>query len=134
MVDRIPKAWSSSYCACHLFKSENKPPLQVLRLHLNDKQNIVFNHGEEEHGLEQGRLTELTAFFLLNYQQKVLLQEARYIFFLFSTMFSFQRSYSEISEGGYVPPESVRGVQRPFSPPQIHPWPFAVLGMIPGPN
>ena len=56
--------------------SENKPPVQVLRLHLKDEQNIVLNHGEEELGLEQGRLTELTAFFLLNNQQNVLQQDA----------------------------------------------------------
>ena len=60
--------------ACWKLKSfpiaENKPPVQVLRLHLEDQQHVVFVGGEEDEVVEQGRETELTAFFRYNTQKK----------------------------------------------------------------
>ena len=50
--------------------AENKPPVQVLRLHLENQQLVVFVGGEEEAVVEQGRVTELTAFFEFNAQEK----------------------------------------------------------------
>ena len=50
--------------------AENKPPVQVLRLHLENQQHVVFVGGEEEAVVEQGRVTELTAFFEFNAQEK----------------------------------------------------------------
>ena len=50
--------------------AENKPPVQVLRLHLEDQQHVVFVGGEEDEVVEQGRETELTAFFRFNAQKK----------------------------------------------------------------
>ena len=46
--------------------AESKPPVQVLRLHLKDQQYVVFVGGEEDNVVEQGRETELTAFFRFN--------------------------------------------------------------------
>ena len=60
--------------ACHkLFAFsivENKPPVQVLCLHLKDHQHVVFVGGQEENVAEQGRETELTAFFKYNAEEK----------------------------------------------------------------
>ena len=42
----------------------------MLRLHLENQQNVVFLGGKEEEVVEQGRETELTAFFKLNTQKK----------------------------------------------------------------
>ena len=60
--------------ACWKLKSfpiaENKPPVQVLRLHLEDQQHVVFVGGQEDEVVEQGRETELTAFFRYNTQKK----------------------------------------------------------------
>ena len=50
--------------------SENKPPVQVLRVHLEDQQQVVFVGGDEENVVEQGRPTELTAFFQMNATEK----------------------------------------------------------------
>ena len=50
--------------------AENKPPVQVLRLHLKNQQHVVFVGGEEENVVEQGRETELTAFFRFNAEEK----------------------------------------------------------------
>ena len=50
--------------------AENKPAVQVLRLHLENQQNVVFVGGEEADVVAQGRVTELTAFFNLNAQEK----------------------------------------------------------------
>ena len=51
--------------------SKNYPPVQVLRLHLEDQQHVVFVGGEEEQVLERGRETELTAFFQRNAEDKL---------------------------------------------------------------
>ena len=51
--------------------SKNYPPVQVLRLHLEDQQHVVFVGGEEEQVLERGRETELTAFFKRNAEEKL---------------------------------------------------------------
>ena len=50
--------------------AENKPPVQALRLHLEDQQHVVFVGGEEEGVVEQGRETELTVFFQFNDREK----------------------------------------------------------------
>ena len=42
----------------------------MLRLHLEDQQHVVFVGGEEANAVEQGRETELTAFFKLNAEEK----------------------------------------------------------------
>ena len=39
-------------------------------LHIEDQQHIVFVGGEEANAIEQGRETELTAFFKLNAEEK----------------------------------------------------------------
>ena len=49
--------------------SENKPPVKVLRLHLENQQQVVFVGSEEENVVEQGRETEWTAFFYYNAQR-----------------------------------------------------------------
>ena len=48
----------------------NKPPVQKLRIHLEDEQDIYFIPGEEERAMQTGRQTELTAFFQLNEHEK----------------------------------------------------------------
>ena len=50
--------------------AENKPPVQPLCIHLKDQQHVVFVGGEEEHVVERGRETELTAFFKYNAEEK----------------------------------------------------------------
>ena len=45
---------------------ERYPPVQALRVHLEDQQQVVFDEGTEEEALEKQRDTELTAFFQLN--------------------------------------------------------------------
>ena len=42
------------------------PPVQALRVHTEDQQQVVFDEGAEEETLERQRETELTAFFTLN--------------------------------------------------------------------
>ena len=41
-----------------------------MRLHLEDQQHVVFVGGEEANAIQQGRETELTAFFKLNAEEK----------------------------------------------------------------
>ena len=50
--------------------TERYPPVQALRVHTQDQQQVVFDEGNEEEALEQQRETELTAFFLLNQEIK----------------------------------------------------------------
>ena len=49
--------------------AEIKPPVQVLRLYLENQQHVVLVGGEENEVVEQGRETELTAFFRYNAQK-----------------------------------------------------------------
>ena len=42
------------------------PPVQTLRVHTEDQQQVVFDEGTEEEALERQRETELTAFFQHN--------------------------------------------------------------------
>ena len=46
-------------------------PVQALRIHMQDQQQVVFEEGTEETALEQQRKTELTAFFQINSVQAV---------------------------------------------------------------
>ena len=46
--------------------ADRYPPVQALRIHMEDQQQIVFDEGTEEEALEKQRETELTAFFELN--------------------------------------------------------------------
>ena len=46
--------------------ADRYPPVQALRLHIEDQQQVVFDEGTEEEALENQRETELTAFFKLN--------------------------------------------------------------------
>ena len=46
--------------------TERYPPIQALRVHTEDQQQVVFDEGTEEVALEKQRETELTAFFKLN--------------------------------------------------------------------
>ena len=50
--------------------AENYPSVQVLRLHLENEHQVIFVGGQEENGIQQGKETELTAFFRLNAQEK----------------------------------------------------------------
>ena len=50
--------------------AKSHPPVQTLRLHLENQQHVVFVGGGEEQVIDRGRETELTAFFLLNAQEK----------------------------------------------------------------
>ena len=50
--------------------AECQPPVQILRLHLEDEQHVVFVGGQEDNVVDQGRETELTAFFRNNAQKK----------------------------------------------------------------
>ena len=64
----------SSEALWHIYSftiSENKPPVQVLRLHLENKQHVFFVCGNEENVIDQGRETELTAFFKINASEKL---------------------------------------------------------------
>jgi ATP-dependent DNA helicase PIF1 len=59
----------SSEAAWHLLAfsiTERYPPVQALRIHTKDQQQVVFDEGTEESALEHQRETELTAFFKLN--------------------------------------------------------------------
>ena len=63
----------SSEAAWHLVAfpiAKRYPPVQTLRVHLEDQQQVVFDEGTEEEALERQRETELTAFFELNAQQE----------------------------------------------------------------
>ena len=50
--------------------SKRHPPVQALRIHTEDEQQVVFDEGAEEEALERQRETELTAFFQLNQELK----------------------------------------------------------------
>ena len=59
----------SSEATWHLMSfsiTERYPPVQALRVHLEDHQQVVFDEGTEELALEKQRETELTGFFKLN--------------------------------------------------------------------
>ena len=59
----------SSAATWHLLAfpiAQRYPPVQALRVHLQDQQQVVFDEGTEETALEQQRETELTAFFTIN--------------------------------------------------------------------
>ena len=59
----------SSEAVWHLMAfpiSDRYPPVQALRVHVEDQQQVVFDEGTEEEALEKQRETELTAFFKLN--------------------------------------------------------------------
>jgi hypothetical protein len=59
----------SSEATWHLMAfpiTERYPPVQALRVHTEDQQQVVFDEGSEEVALEKQRETELTAFFKLN--------------------------------------------------------------------
>ena len=61
----------SSEATWHLMAfpiTDRYPPVQALRVHLEDQQQVVFDEGSEEEALEKQRDTELTAFFKLNQQ------------------------------------------------------------------
>ena len=63
----------SSEATWHLMAfpiAERYPPVQALRVHLENLQQIVFDEGTEEDALENQRETELTAFFRLNAELK----------------------------------------------------------------
>ena len=56
----------SSEATWHLLAfpiAKRYPPVQTLRVHLEDQQQVVFDEGTEEEALERQRETELTAFF-----------------------------------------------------------------------
>ena len=46
------------------------PPVQALRVHTEDQQQVVFDEGTAEVALETQRETELTGFFKINEQLK----------------------------------------------------------------
>ena len=48
--------------------ADRYPPVQALRVHLENQQQIVFDEGTEEEALENQKETELTGFFKLNEQ------------------------------------------------------------------
>ena len=59
----------SSEATWHLMAfpiADRYPPVQALRIHLEDQQQVVFDEGTEDEALENQRETELTAFFKLN--------------------------------------------------------------------
>ena len=63
----------SSEAAWHLMAfpiARRYPPVQTLRVHLEDQQQVVFDEGTEEEALERQRETELTAFFEHNLEQQ----------------------------------------------------------------
>ena len=56
----------SSEAAWHLLGfpiTDRYPPVQALRVHLEDEQQVVFDEGTEDEALDKQRNTELTAFF-----------------------------------------------------------------------
>ena len=57
----------------HLFAfaiANNLPPVQVLRLHLENEHQVFFVSGDEERVMQTGKDTELTAFLKLNANEK----------------------------------------------------------------
>ena len=61
----------SSEATWHLMAfsiADRYPPVQALRVHLEDQQQVIFDEGTEVEALEKQRETELTAFFDLNNQ------------------------------------------------------------------
>ena len=59
----------SSEAAWHLLAfpiTQRYPPVQALRIHTQDQQQVIFDEGTEDEALEHQRETELTAFFKLN--------------------------------------------------------------------
>ena len=59
----------SSEATWHLMAfpiADRYPPVQALRVHLENQQQVVFDEGNEEEALERQRETELTGFFELN--------------------------------------------------------------------
>ena len=61
----------SSEATWHLMSfpiADRYPPVQALRVHLEDQQQVIFDEGNEVEALEKQRDTELTAFFDLNQQ------------------------------------------------------------------
>ena len=50
--------------------THNEPTVNDLKIHLKDQQHVVFMEGREDNIAEQGRETELTAFFKLNQEEK----------------------------------------------------------------
>ena len=63
----------SSEAAWHLMAfpiARRYPPVQTLRVHTEDQQQVVFDEGAEEEALERQRETELTAFFRHNEEQQ----------------------------------------------------------------
>ena len=59
----------SCEAAWHLFGlpfTDRFPPVQALRVHLADQQQVVFDEGTEEEAMERQKETELTAFFKFN--------------------------------------------------------------------
>ena len=59
----------SKEAAWHLLAfpiAKRYPPVQALRIHMQDQQQVVFDEGTEETALEQKRETKLTAFFQIN--------------------------------------------------------------------
>ena len=68
----------SSEAAWHLMSfpiAKRYPPVQTLRVHTEDQQQVVFDEGTEEEALEQQRETELTAFFRHNAERQAEQQE-----------------------------------------------------------
>ena len=51
--------------------ADRYPPVQALRVHLENQQQIVIDEGTEEDALENQKETELTAFFNLNMKLKL---------------------------------------------------------------
>ena len=63
----------SSEAAWRLFEfhiTHNHPTVKALKIHLKDRQHVVFTEGDEEAVVERGSETELTAFFKLNQEEK----------------------------------------------------------------
>ena len=61
----------SSEATWHLLAfpiAKKYPPVQPLRVHTEDQQQVVFDQGTEEVALETQRDTELTGFFKINEQ------------------------------------------------------------------
>ena len=59
----------SSEASWHLLGfpiTDRNPPVQALRVHLEDQQQIVFDEGTEDEALDKQRETELTKFFQFN--------------------------------------------------------------------
>ena len=70
----------SSEAAWHLMAfpiARRYPPVQTLRVHTEDEQQVVFDEGAEEVALERQRETELTAFFRHNEEQQGQIEEGQ---------------------------------------------------------